>query len=517
MCRGPDCPSGRRRCHEPAEKRRARHRASYAAAKLADGNAVNTAMGRPRIPDSPPELTDPAAPAPGTKEAVTAAIAEAQDALAVTEDRPAPHYPEELGIVVSGDSMTDIGDDGWPVATEAGKRVDVAVRTAGAAVAARAEALAAEDLENIGRSPALREVRPEGFADRDEYVHHIEAQLESIEVALREVREKERAASAAYRLGREKRRKDGLSEHDVKAKTEIQAMSRDILAKHDAYVQANRDVAAVHTGTDAWSMEASRIRSEAYLATLKEQRDFGPREDLEVNYAPRVTRKAKAKLEAAMAYYPTDWTNGEEGYVAKWTSSRGTYLEAEHQEVLPLMVSETSGRASYGIARRQRSANRMILVSKLTISSDHESCLEPGVTTAIHEYGHRMERMHPQVNQIMQTHLAIRTTGDDGRRDSMQPYMPSSSTRKTPPGDTMEDWVRRQRDSKTGEWTRPDHFAEVYTGKQYDGDSSEVLTTGMEGVFAGRFGGLSGQGAWREDTAHRDLILGTLATVGRKA
>ena len=62
---------------------------------------------------------------------------------------------------------------------------------------------------------------------------------------------------------------------------------------------------------------------------------------------------------------------------------------------------------------------------------------------------------------------------------------------------------------------RPDDFADQYIGKQNDAGNlhSEVFSMGMEGVFAGRFGGLRGRGRWKADPDHRNLILGVLATV----
>lgn len=66
----------------------------------------------------------------------------------------------------------------------------------------------------------------------------------------------------------------------------------------------------------------------------------------------------------------------------------------------------------------------------------------------------------------------------------------------------------------SGEMARPDHFAEVYMGKEYPDGYTEVLSMGMESLFAGSYGGLIGVNSHRADPEMRNFILGTLVTTG---
>lgn len=67
----------------------------------------------------------------------------------------------------------------------------------------------------------------------------------------------------------------------------------------------------------------------------------------------------------------------------------------------------------------------------------------------------------------------------------------------------------------TNELARPDHFASAYMGKHYDHGHTEILSMGMESLFAGTHGGLIGVNAHDADPEMRNFILGTLATAGR--
>lgn len=508
MCRGQDCPSGGRRCPgETPTARRARQRAAYAAKRAAAGFTVDENRGRPRTQEAPPE---PTTPAPGTQAAVDHAVAAAQHALAATENRP---IPDRFPAYTPGAALHQIGDHGWTEATDTGREVDTALRAAGAAIAARANTLAADDLAAIGTNPALRELRPDGFTDRDEYVAHMEkrhAQLEAQTDAIIK-----HGGEILNETIKRQPSSEEDREHNRKVMHRYRTLQDDAHPIHEEFRQVTTEVARLRRGDGTWDRTESAVRSQAYLAALKEQREFGRRKDTQLDIAKGSNKKALGKLEEALEYYPSDWIDGEQDYTASWTFyGGGEWAGTRFSERMPLLVRDTTGRAHYAVASHRNTKTYKGLVSEITIGDRDQGCLKSGVTTAVHEYGHRMERMHPKVNDIMQTHLAMRTTGEDGARHAMEPYQPGPRTPKSMRAESLADWRARQRSA--GEWTRPDDFAEVYMGKEYDGHSSEVFTCGMEGVFAGRFGGLRGAGNWREDTAHRDLILGTLASVGKK-
>jgi ribosome modulation factor len=78
--------------------------------------------------------------------------------------------------------------------------------------------------------------------------------------------------------------------------------------------------------------------------------------------------------------------------------------------------------------------------------------------TLAHEYGHAIDWMLPEINELSQAFLNNRTEGD--------PLIPLSE---------IIPWGRYTED----EMTRPDNFMDSYIGKHYDHSSSEVLSMGM--------------------------------------
>lgn len=74
-----------------------------------------------------------------------------------------------------------------------------------------------------------------------------------------------------------------------------------------------------------------------------------------------------------------------------------------------------------------------------------------------HEYGHAIEQMFPDINELSQTFLKRRTEGD--------PLIPLSDI--VPFG------------GYEGEYTRPDDFMDPYIGKSYISGDTEVLSVGM--------------------------------------
>lgn len=54
-------------------------------------------------------------------------------------------------------------------------------------------------------------------------------------------------------------------------------------------------------------------------------------------------------------------------------------------------------------------------------------------------------------------------------------------------------------------------------GKHYDHGYTEILSIGMESIFAGNNGGLAGVNTYKADLEMRDFILGVLATAGRRS
>ncbi|MDH6283982.1 hypothetical protein [Prescottella agglutinans] len=108
--------------------------------------------------------------------------------------------------------------------------------------------------------------------------------------------------------------------------------------------------------------------------------------------------------------------------------------------------------------------------------------------TTVHELSHRVEARHPRLSIACIAFRDRRTTNPDGSRHRQEVYGP-------------------------GEYVRPDDFVTSYIGKHYDSSvHTEVLSMGMESVFAGSQGSLKGYQGHKADREHRNLILGLCAS-----
>lgn len=473
MCRS--CTQGGRRCPgETARKRRARQNAAYHARK----NATS-----PRSPQSGGDDPSASAGLPPLGEGAT------------SEDvrervRNAREVVDAAGA--DGAPWTAQGSAGWLAPTEAGIRAEAATRAAGAAVAARAEVLAAPEVQRVGMDERVRSFVPGGAASRQEYAAHVKAQGDRLVQEIHGLRKQAGVASS--------------HEETMALRDQANGMVN----------EANRflvEDAHVEQGDCAWDRAEAVAYSQAYRQALSEQRSMGLPDGRMIAVDSESQKATVGRLKTGLAYYPSDWLARDGDHESRWRSEDFT----EHQERIPLRVRSTKKRAHYApvvIHRRYtRDEVQVSAYSELTIDKRDRGCLGPGISTAIHEYGHRAERVQPRVNELAQVQLARRTTNGDGSRHSLEPYLVGKQRARGGPSSTL--WEYMQRDEGKSEWVRSDDFVTRYAGKQNSSDeeSSELFTTGMEGVFAGRFGGLRGMGRWAEDREHRDFILGVLAVV----
>lgn len=570
MCRAMSDPCPRR-CVENVELRRARQNNYYA--RTRDRTAPSG------LPDNPPTHLSPDI----TPQQVTEAVERAREALKASE--PTYPYPENPDWPKPGARFTqsDWERGGWEYTTEEGTRMEEAVRQAGAAVASRAEVLTADRMAEVGRSPELLEYSDDGFESAQEFKEFIEAKSKSANSEL----------DLARRLLNEGKDEDGALEQRWRS----------------AYEEARRyqaELGRVERGQGAYDMAVARIRSQGYLEALAEQRSMGPTNGI-VEVHPDSSKKAVARLEQALSYYPTDWIEADKTHKTRYTST-GILGEQEHTERIPMLVRDAktrtrttmmggkeryeerafysnaktlslnvpvegelrktiSGKARVpkgarvereywelklygnkwvefndpdpgelphyeerereGSLRRRKDIvqdggkeKRNVVATELVVGSAQEGCVEPGVSTAIHEYGHRAERVRPRVNDLMHAFIARRTTDpESGQRHGLEALAWSDGARalekKGSVPEDHYDWNQLPRGlgSNSCEFTRSDGFADRYIGKQTSDESSEAFTMGMESLFAGRNGGLVGDGGHRADHEHRDLLLGTLATI----
>lgn len=113
------------------------------------------------------------------------------------------------------------------------------------------------------------------------------------------------------------------------------------------------------------------------------------------------------------------------------------------------------------------------------------------LSVCLHEFSHRFEQVVPYIHRLEAEFLRRRTTDPDtGERSPL--------TR-----------LYAGRD----EWARADGFASAYMGKEYDQEHTEILSMGMESVFAGQSGGGVGLYGHSADEEYTAFIVGLLATV----
>lgn len=555
MCRSSNDP-GHRRCHVDPAVRRARQNAAYRA-------RVDT---RTPFPGASPVLQQP--PAGVTRDQVTDAITEARRLLAETRRLPDGRFVNPL-------VEPDYSRGGWDYPTDIGLRAEQAVRQVGGLVAARADKLAADRLAQLHQLAVFAD-REVPVTSADEWAAQVRAERDRL-LAERKpltdalfakpedpnypadpreratVRYKRAILSAQLepveaewgRIGRGEGRWD-LEVAKVRADAYREALSE------------QRTMGAVHGPVDV-----HRDSSRAAVARLNEALGCYPTDWIEADrrYDPlhdRVFDEDRperaplyvrdARMEKQRTFMGTEVTKPERAFYAnsKALQLTGRADEISYQFVLASrvpkgaeVVDEFWGKKVGDHMQRftpdpdrpnPPSVKRYVEVrttadkvkgmrraSELVVDDVDEGCVAPGVSTAIHEYGHRAERVQPMVNQVMRTFLARRTSFEsDGARHPLTTLFADAdeARRITPPATAgLLATGPKAADGRLLEFTRSDGFADAYIGKQYpDTGNSEAFSMGMEGVFAGRFGGLVGAGGCRADVEHRDLILGVLAT-----
>lgn len=135
------------------------------------------------------------------------------------------------------------------------------------------------------------------------------------------------------------------------------------------------------------------------------------------------------------------------------------------------------------------------------LTSDRTSMVDGrsgSFSVSAHEFSHRSEMSVRSIKGLEDEFLRRRTSFQD-------PANPSGPLLR-------EELVTIYKGSE--EKARPDHWSDLYMGKEYSGNYTEILSMGMESVFAGSFGGLIGVSSHNADLEMRDFILGTLVTAG---
>lgn len=221
----------------------------------------------------------------------------------------------------------------------------------------------------------------------------------------------------------------------------------------------------------------------------------------EYNDGYYVEPKSGMKYSISLGEGEVAWLAPRHEYFSKWNhrskedgspSGRGweectvttsDYIDGKHVERL-----ETTWRRPM----TRRIQTQSIGMAELTVDSEPSRFGSAGYATALHEFAHRVETTGPKFLDTMQREfIRRRTTDENGVREGKQ---------------SIYAWSKRE----TG---RFDNFADKYMGKEYVGTPNhEILSTGAEAVFAGKFGGLSGVGKYSADPDMKNFILGLWAS-----
>lgn len=202
------------------------------------------------------------------------------------------------------------------------------------------------------------------------------------------------------------------------------------------------------------------------------------------------TGKVAKTVRDATRFVPADW------------------VEASNADARQLTVATSRSRAYFSEGKVVKRKGNATLVR---IISTHED----DASTALHEFGHNVQYLHPDLNALEQAHIQRRVeqTPDPTRRQvrPLAAIYPGSG------------YGRRERAVE-------DEFANAYTGKDYGGGVyTEVLTMGAQLAFfgdgtreeggqsGGRRPGASGPagGAWGDDPELVAFTVGVFAGLRR--
>lgn len=435
MCRataegGRRCP-----CDEP-ERRNARRRATYAAAKAAQGAGV----------ELPPE-PEPAQPGTPSMTEVRRAVTSARAAV------------QRLVKAVADDAVT----------TSAAEEAEAAVTAAGAAIGAYMDAHVADALADIERRSTEDPLVGEGGIS--EAIARITRQRD-------EARVENRAATSL----------------SVAAEARDRAI---LLGRHLRELVES-----------SWVAEVLAARRDATWAVLNQLRPMGPAGPMTV--ADGASKLGTQVVEAVGAYYPTEWVVASDGHEVplspRLSDARAHYAHGKRKrsrqrvrvtwlaEGAPIpggmvVVGHSAGRVAVA-DQGQLALRQSPPVGELTLPSPRKHGEARAAEVAAHEFAHRCE--------ATRRHLGLLECAFLRRR--------CADTATGAPVALVSLYGRRS------ERAMGDHFADAYVGKVYAGTQyREVLSTGMQAMVGGAYGGLVGVGDRRADLDHRAFVLGLLA------
>jgi hypothetical protein len=251
-------------------------------------------------------------------------------------------------------------------------------------------------------------------------------------------------------------RKDARIEKDYRVAVKREASAQRVVDKARAKGGAT-DAQAIRLAKTV--LESARLRDR--LATVRSESvsevlaEIRPQGGVGQRWAPGTKANARVAVARASVHLPKDWLqlSADFGEIRGKETARGYYGHP-----MKAGLAELSVRRGSGAARQYK--------------------------TALHELGHRMEYLVPQLQSLARDYLEHRTRGE--RRESLATLLSD----------------RRYR----GEYARKDKFTHPYFGKEYP-DATEIVSMGLEAVF------LSEYNVWEEDLSLLEFLIGALAAL----
>ena len=182
---------------------------------------------------------------------------------------------------------------------------------------------------------------------------------------------------------------------------------------------------------------------------------------------------ATKTLKEALAFYPQRWIDNSNAHSLKTGS--------------PLQVKKSNGRAHYSDGNDGHSTAELTITS--TDTGTHVGG-GPGVSIALHEFAHRVEDTTPRIKQYEDAFLKRRAGFFDGSDEKPSNIYVGRATEKG----------------------YKDNFSSHYMGKVYDNGSREILSMGMETLFAGTHDSFLGSDEYAPDVDYKRFVLGVLAS-----
>lgn len=169
------------------------------------------------------------------------------------------------------------------------------------------------------------------------------------------------------------------------------------------------------------------------------------------------------------------------------------------------MVKTGNMETKYRKPKTTRSRSSNTYTAELTVTKDAQAWVgeDKGMRVAMHEFAHRAEATSPHLTAYEEAFLKRRSG-----------HLPAEDGSNVEP----EKLTSIYEGKKKKEMGYKDNFPSHYMGKVYsDSNYKEILSMGMESVFAGTNGGLVGLDNHKPDADYKKFILGVLASSARSS